>query len=1111
MNGHARSPSPPGATRSIDIEIGTQEIITIELDNLDPNPSDIMDLLKEGQCKVWVWTRLASEYWRRGYLDAAERIGQAAVESFSNNGATASLPPVYSLLANIQIARARNAPKVILPNARQDDMSKEKPKEDYYREAAQMLNSSERAVTESGEGFDPTLAFLTRGIQQLATRSLDDALRTFEGVLVQKPTNVVALLGKARILYARRQFPQALKLFQQVLQLNPRCLPDPRIGIGLCLWAMNHQEKARAAWQRSVDLYPDGWAAQLLLGLEAVNTSKDESKEVTERTQALVMGSKLIETAFRANNRGAAAANALCELLLMKGNYARALKLSERAIQFADTLSILTEGYIRAGRVCHAESSYLEAGRHYSAANEGNPKHVLAAIGQAQMSMLNDEWPAAIHALDTLIQPPNPQKSLEATAILASIRSHQRPGVSSSDMAKEKASARELFDRVAKELHLYEDQLAVNGHANQALPRSLRDIKDDMDMHAEVARLWQEDNLDRTARALHEALRISESTGQVDPRLLNNLGSLHHLDGRLQEARLAYERALTSAAGLAPDVGEGMSTSILYNLARAYEDEGDEQLAKDAYEKLLTRHPEYVDAKIRQAHMLVEMNRQNEAHDLLKQALSSQSSNMNLRAYYTHFLINSAALKVTKEFVFATLKDHDKHDLYSLCAAGWIQYNQARESREQGSQAVQDRKLGFRRAAEFYEKALQLDSSCAFAAQGLAIVTAEDALGFLAGGVPHGSSSEEAQRRFKNARDALDIFAKVRESINDGSVYVNIGHCHYVRDEFDRAIESYESANKRFYDGHNVTVLMCLCRSWYAKSIKDQSFQAMNTALRYAQQALHLQPNDKVTLYNIAMIQQKAAEMMFALPTTKRSLQELERAIEHAGHAQQLFASLASDPSPQVPYSKDIADQRKKYGDSMLRRADEQLGHQTQHEAETQARLNAARQKRQEDRERQEQLEVIQMERLRIQAEELAEERRKAREQALEWSRQVKDLSDEEDMERPRKQRKTKKQKGGDISGDEAAAGSANEGKRKRRARVKRDNNGVAPELPAADEEEALFSEDEGEKTAKRRGTKKRVVRDDDEEDPDGGPGPARKKQIKSKEYINDSDEEMDD
>ena len=59
---------------------------------------------------------------------------------------------------------------------------------------------------------------------------------------------------QARILYARRSYAQALKLFQQVLQLNPQCIPDPRIGIGLCLWAMDYKSKAKAAWQRSLEV-----------------------------------------------------------------------------------------------------------------------------------------------------------------------------------------------------------------------------------------------------------------------------------------------------------------------------------------------------------------------------------------------------------------------------------------------------------------------------------------------------------------------------------------------------------------------------------------------------------------------------------------------------------------------------------------------------------------------------------------------------------------------------------------------------------------------------------------------------------------------------------------
>lgn len=73
------------AFRSIDVELGSQEIITIDLDNLDPDPEDLLELLKDGQCRVWIWTRLAGEYWRRGLLDAAEKIAQAAIECRPQN------------------------------------------------------------------------------------------------------------------------------------------------------------------------------------------------------------------------------------------------------------------------------------------------------------------------------------------------------------------------------------------------------------------------------------------------------------------------------------------------------------------------------------------------------------------------------------------------------------------------------------------------------------------------------------------------------------------------------------------------------------------------------------------------------------------------------------------------------------------------------------------------------------------------------------------------------------------------------------------------------------------------------------------------------------------
>lgn len=117
----------------------------------------------------------------------------------------------------------------------------------------------------------------------------------------------------------------------------------------------------------------------------------------------------------------------------------------------------------------------------------------------------------------------------------------------------------------------------------------------------------------------------------------------------------------------------------------------------------------------------------------------------------------------------------------------------------------------------------------------------------------------------------------------------------------------------------------------------------------------------------------------------------------------------------------------------------------------------------------------------------MAEERRIAREQAIEWTREVRMESDEERDRRPKKTRKPKNDGG---SGDEA------EPKKKRRGKLKK------PTSEGDTEEQAVFSDKEDtEKPAKKvikiwffclsdlmslflqRVVKKRVVRDDEDEE----------------------------
>lgn len=60
-----------------------------------------------------------------------------------------------------------------------------------------------------------------------------------------------------------------------------------------------------------------------MLGLEALNSSKNDKQTEEERKHEFVLGTKLIENAFKANNQNSAAANGLCELLLRKGKYSK--------------------------------------------------------------------------------------------------------------------------------------------------------------------------------------------------------------------------------------------------------------------------------------------------------------------------------------------------------------------------------------------------------------------------------------------------------------------------------------------------------------------------------------------------------------------------------------------------------------------------------------------------------------------------------------------------------------------------------------------------------------------------------------------------------------------
>lgn len=174
-----------------------------------------------------------------------------------------------------------------------------------------------------------------------------------------------------------------------------------------------------------------------------------------------------------------------------------------------------------------------------------------------------------------------------------------------------------------------------------------------------------------------------------------------------------------------------------------------------------------------------------DAHTLLKECLKSDETNITLRTVYTNFLISIGSHKEALAFTTQTMK-YDKFDSATFCALGWLHFSLGREAKS--SQEVAGRTKEYLRSAEAYQRALDLDPTCAIAAQGLAIALAEDTLALRNG--PNAVNADEAKLRVKLAGQALSVFSRIADSLPVGAVNVNMGHCYFTKGEEEKAIQA---------------------------------------------------------------------------------------------------------------------------------------------------------------------------------------------------------------------------------------------------------------------------------------------------------------------------------
>ncbi|OBT53000.1 hypothetical protein VE04_07826 [Pseudogymnoascus sp. 24MN13] len=855
----------------------------LDLEDLLDDPTELCTLLENERVSRNFWMTVSLAYAKQKKIDTAIemiRKGLAAVA-----GGPKEKLSMLTCLCWLYLWKSREAPRVA-PEGQM--VSEAKTKEFYLQLSTTALNDATRI----NPSFPPL--FMARAaveapaagtsepekldILRHALKSFDDAIRVSQG------RNMLAVLGKCRVQFSLGKYAEALEGYQLALSRMPELTdPDPRIGIGAAL-EVNENSKI----------------ANILLGLYHLDASghvPTNSKEFIETYKKAM--TVYTQKAFK----------------LVQGPAADLLYFCW-AIQYTDVNAIASDGWYLLARKEHYEDNVDRAADYYRRSDEArggaDRGYVPAKFGSAQISVLKSDFGEAKFRLEKIVQH---SKNVEAMSLLGTIYSEEvfanQYGASNEDKTQEFKKAVSLLESV---------RAAWKDPKKNLIP--------DASVLLNLARLYEVDNPEKSLLCLQQIEQIELAQAQTQaqalnedkskdteaeeamklkirenlpPQLLNNMGCFHYQAEKFDLSRDFFQAAL-SACVKAGEKEEAMDTdalvtSISFNLGRTYEASGMFDEAKTVYEGLLGRHADYTDARTRLAYIALKESPTDEGPRAIGKLYQDASNDLEVRALYgwylgrVHSRKRASASHIHEDPELRhykhTLQHHDKHDRYALIGMGNLYLQTAREMPRNSDSEKAKRSSMYSKAAEFFEKALQLDPKSAFAAQGIAIAMIEDK---------------------KDFKGALSIFMQVRETVKDPNVYINLGHLFAELRQYSKAIEHYEAALSK-NSGSDAQILACLGRTWLARGRAEKDLKSYKNALEYAQKALETAPEQIHFKFNVAFVQIQLAQTIYT--TVEAAAAGLEDAIVSLEEIAQ---------HPQTPYPKALVEGRANMARNTMRK-----------------------------------------------------------------------------------------------------------------------------------------------------------------------------------------------
>ena len=665
-------------------------------------------------------------------------------------------------------------------------------------------------------------------------------------------------------------------------------------------------------------------------------------------------------------------------------------KMCRRAIELTDTNAVASDAWYLLAKKEHyvVEPNWSRVEDYYNRADSarggGEKGYLPAKFGSIQANIMSGKVNDAKFRLEKLVQHHN---SIEARILLGTIYAQEV-------FANQASGSKEDKSQELKKVLAHFEQVRL------AWKDSRKGLESDLNVLLMLSRLYEADQPDKSLSCLLQARQLAienlgglalipdaedeqerkrQQSTMLPPQLLNNIGCFQFQLEKFSESAESFQLALESCTpdGEPEDSGEvdQLVTTISYNLGRSYEASHLLDEARAIYEQILARHSDYIDAQTRLAYIELRQNPSSEGPTAMASLYEIDHHDMEIRALYGWYLnkakrrVQNIAEDQEQRHYKQSLQQFDKHDQFSLTAMGNLHLVLAREMPRQTEQEKDRRRKSYERAIEFFAKALQLDAKNAYAAQGIAIAMAEDK---------------------KDFQGATQIFAKIKETVKESCVLINLGHVYGEQKQFQRAIEHYEAAVAKDR-AHDPQILASLGRIWLLKGRQEKSIQAMKTSLDYSRQALSLNPDEVFLKFNIAFVQIQLASLVQGLADSKRTVVDVEFAIDGLDEAIEAFIEISKAPRP--PYPRNDIEQRANMGRNTIRKQlDRALQAQREYEDANAAKITEARKARENELRRREEAK-------RKAAEEEAERKRKLqgeRERLIASARELAEKRDEE-------------------------------------------------------------------------------------------------------------------